>query len=104
MAKTRRGKRYPEQLRTKILATARRENLTAEQVQKRFGVSRVTFYKWRGPVGRGRRPGLLAASAQAGGNLIEREVRQMVRKALPGIIKQEVSAALKEFTRRKVRL
>jgi hypothetical protein len=88
------------QLRSKILATARRENLTADQVQKRFGVSRVTFYKWRGPVGRGRRGAALVAASYGGENLIEREVRNMVRQALPGIIRQEVSAALKQFTRK----
>ncbi len=102
MAKSRRGKRYPVQLRNKILETARRENLTADQVQRRFGVSRVTFYKWRGPVGRGRRGAALVAAGY-GGSLIEREVRNMVRQALPGIIRQEVSAALKQFTR-KVRV
>jgi transposase-like protein len=98
VAKSRRGKRYPVHVRKKILAVAEREKLTAEQVQKRFGVSRVTFYKWRGPVGRGRRPGTPPRPTAAN---LEREVRTMVRSVLPRIIRQEVNEALKQFTRRR---
>jgi hypothetical protein len=85
-------------MRRKILNVARRDQLTAEQVQKRFGVSRVTFYKWRGPVGRGRRP---YATGRVDATAIERDVRAMVRRALPGIIRQEMDFALKQFARTK---
>ncbi len=96
MPKTGRGKRYPTPVRKKILLTARRENLTADQVRQRFGVSRVTFYKWRGPVGRGRRP---AGPVSSGS--IEQEVRGLVRQALPRIIRQEVELALKGFLQKR---
>jgi transposase-like protein len=99
--KTRRGKRYSDAVKKKILFAARRENLTADQVQKRFGVSRVTFYKWRGPSRRGRRPAaLVAAAAGAAGYDIAGDIRRAVRQALPEIIRQEVNAALKVWTRR----
>ena len=48
-------KRYTPAERRRILAAARKEGLTGAQVKKRFGVSALTFYRWRGPVGRGRR-------------------------------------------------
>ena len=60
-------KSYTPQKRAEILAAAQRENLTANDVKKKFGVTPVTYYSWRkkeGLIGRrGRRPGLLALSA-----------------------------------------
>ena len=38
---------YSAAVKAKILAAARRENLTAEQARKRFGISTLTFYRWR---------------------------------------------------------
>jgi transposase-like protein len=91
MPKPRRGKRYTDVFRKKVLAVAQRERLTAEKVQKRFGVSRVTFYKWRGPVGRGRRPG---APRRVDVRALERQMRDMVRSVLPRIIREELAVAL----------
>jgi transposase-like protein len=95
MPKPRRGERYTEVFKKKVLAVAQRERLTAEKVQRRFGVSRVTFYKWRGPVGRGRRPG---APGRVDVRALERQMRDMVRSVLPRIIREEVAAALKRLT------
>jgi transposase-like protein len=50
------GVPYSAEERERILAVARREGLTALEVRRRFGVYPKTFYKWRGPVGSGRRP------------------------------------------------
>ena len=53
-------KTYTTQKRSEILAAAQRENLTANDVKRKFGVTPVTYYSWRkkeGLVGRrGRRP------------------------------------------------
>ena len=65
MAKRER-KTYSDSQREEILATAIKDGLTAEDVQKKYGVKPVTYYSWRKKKGikgpRGRKP----ASAKAG--------------------------------------
>ena len=91
--KTRRGMRYAAADKARILAAARKEGLTALQVQKKFGVSPLTFYRWRGPV-RGRRgPGRPAGSG-AGNSDLRAQVQDRVRAVLPGVIREEVNAYL----------
>ena len=92
-------KTYTEARRTEILAAAQKENLTANDVKKKFGVTPVTYYSWRkkeGLVGRrGRRPGLLALS---GGGTVATQVRAgvqaKVRAVMPGIVREEVTSYL----------
>jgi transposase-like protein len=99
MAKARRKRHtYTSGQRTSILAAARKDGLTALQVQKKFGVTPVTYYSWRKKQGLTRRrggPGLVAAS---GGDLTQQvrtEVRAKVRQIMPGIVRTEVSGYLK---------
>lgn len=89
-------KSYTEAQRAEILAAATKDGLTANEVQKRFGVTPVTYYSWRKKTGvagrRGRRPaatggGDLAAQVRAG-------VQSRVREMLPGIVREEVGAYL----------
>jgi len=90
-------KTYTEAKRTEILAAAQKENLTANDVKRRFGVTPVTYYSWRkkeGLVGRrGRRPSLLTLSGS--GNQIATQVRAgvqaKVRAVMPGIVREEVT-------------
>jgi transposase-like protein len=101
--KGRRGVRYSAERKAEILAAAKEDRLTGEQVAKRFGVSTLTFYRWRGPV-RGRKRGRPVGSKNrvATGKVkvdtaaVRREVQAQVRKLLPRIIREEVTAALKE--------
>jgi transposase-like protein len=96
MAKARKKRQsYTPQKRAEVLAAAQKEGLTAAQVQKKFGVTPVTYYSWRKKSGatsrRGRRPGA------AGGDLhgqVRAEVQTKVRQILPGIVRSEVSAYL----------
>ena len=96
------GKRYTDAQKKRILATARKEGLTGAQVRKRFGVSTLSFYRWRGPL-RGRKRGRPGGSKNraAGGKVkvdsaaVRREVQAQIRKLLPQIIRDEVAAALK---------
>src|SRR5689334_10601486 len=44
------GKRYTPAEKAKILAAAKAEGLTGDQVARKFGVASLTFYRWRGPV------------------------------------------------------
>jgi transposase-like protein len=97
MAKTRRKRHtYTNAQRTAILAAARNESLTALQVQKKFGVTPVTYYSWRKKTGLTAR-GRGAAGARPIGDLTQQvrdEVRAKVRQILPSIVRTEVSGYL----------
>ena len=89
-------KSYTEAQRQEILNAALKDGLTALQVQKKFGVTPVTYYSWRKKKGikgpRGRRPagatgGDLSAQVRAG-------VQARVREILPTIVRDEVSRYL----------
>lgn len=99
MAKRER-KTYTPEKRAQILAAAQRENLTANDVKKKYGVTPVTYYSWRkkeGLIGRrGRRPGLLALS-RSGANIttqVRAGVQAKVRAVMPGIVREEVTSYL----------
>src|SRR5688572_21014292 len=102
--KGKRGVRYSAEKKAEILAAAKKDNLTGEQVAKRFGVSTLTFYRWRGPVRGRKKRGRPVGSKNrvAGGRVkvdsaaVRREVQAQVRKLLPQIIREEVAAALRE--------
>ena len=86
-------KTYTEAQRQQILDAAGKEGLTALQVQKKFGVTPVTYYSWRKKKGlkgpRGRRP-----AAVSGGDLgsqVRAGVQARVREILPGIVRDEVA-------------
>ena len=116
MAKKATRRRYTEAEKRKILATAKKENLTGADVQKRFGIAQLTFYRWRGPV-----RGPKARAARAGGGLeraatavgrtagravanldaIRDEVRSGVRAVIPSVIREEVANYLSEILGRR---
>jgi transposase-like protein len=96
MAKTRKKRKsYTSEQRQTILATATRDGLTAAQVQKKFGVTPVTYYSWRKKTGATRRRGT-TTSVRAGGrgsdlnSQVRTEVAQRVRQILPEIVRSEV--------------
>ena len=96
MAKARRKRTlYSNQKRSMVLATAQKEGLTAIEVQKRFGVTPVTYYSWRRKYGGGRRS---VAGPRANGTSLEQQVRTevqaKVRQILPTIVRSEVSSYL----------
>lgn len=103
MAKRER-KTYSDAQREEILATAIKDGLTAEDVQKKYGVKPVTYYSWRKKKGikgpRGRKPASAKAGAGAmlrGGDLssqVRAGVQAKVRELLPGIVREEVERYL----------
>ena len=99
MAKTAARKRYTEAEKKKILAIAKKEGLTGADVQKKFGIAQLTFYRWRGPV-RGKRAAAGPAGRPgrpAGGisvDAIRSEVRAGIQRVLPEVIRQEVQSFL----------
>jgi hypothetical protein len=99
MAKKKRKQRvqYTAAERAKVLAAAKAEKLTALQIQKRFGVTPVTYYSWRKKSGLTRRRGGAAGVVLATGDTTARvraEVKAKVRALLPGIVRAEVNAYL----------
>jgi transposase-like protein len=100
MAKARRKRtKYSNEQRTQILDAARRDGLTAAQVQKKFGVTPVTYYSWRKKTGLAARRGRSTGAMRAAGNAtlsgqVRSEVQTRVRQILPEIVRSEVSAYL----------
>lgn len=101
MAKSRRKRhQYTEEQRTTILSAARKDGLTALQVQKKFGVTPVTYYSWRKKTGLTARRGGLAVAIGRSADLtgqVRAEVQTKVRQILPGIVRNEVSAYLNQI-------
>ncbi len=90
-------KTYTVEKRAEILAAAQQDNLTANDVKKKFGVTPVTYYSWRkkeGLVGRrGRRPSLVS-QAGAGSQIavqVRAGVQAKVRAIMPAIVREEVT-------------
>jgi transposase-like protein len=48
--KHKRGVRYTAEKKAAILAAVEQGGLTGDQAVHRFGISKLTFYRWRGPV------------------------------------------------------
>lgn len=92
MAKRKR-KRYSAALKSKVLAAAKAEGLTAADVKKKFGVTPVTYYSWRkksgAPARRGRRAGASSLDQQ-----LRSQVHARIGLLLPEIIRSEVDAQL----------
>jgi transposase-like protein len=101
MAKTRRKRHsYTAAQRTEVLAAAQKDGLTAMQVQKKFGVTPVTYYSWRKKIGMGarRRGGVtrVGRPTTLTGQL-RNEVKNKVREILPEIVRGEVNSYLNEL-------
>jgi transposase-like protein len=96
--KTRRKRTlYSDQKRSAVLEAAQKEGLTATEVEKRFGVTPVTYYSWRRKYGVGGRRGSTTTRANGGGSLeaqVRSEVQAKVRQILPTIVRSEVSSYL----------
>jgi len=94
--KKRRARRSPEE-RAKILAAAQKEGLTATDVQKRFGVTPVTYYSWRKKSGapkRSRRRKPQAARNGVLGSQVRGAVENRMRDLLPKLVEREINRYL----------
>ena len=100
MVKTKRGpgRRYTATEKQRILEAASRGGLTGKQVEKRFGVSPITFYRWRGPMRGRRRPQVsFPGRVVLHGGTLREQLRAGIRKALPRLIQEEVAGVLEEL-------
>lgn len=95
-----RGKRYTAADKKRILDAARKEKLTGEQVAKRFGVSTLTFYRWRGPV-RSKRHSVekTRQRARVDGGDLRAHARSAIQERLPKIMREELDRFLKRHLR-----
>jgi len=99
-AKKARRHSFTPQARQEILATATKEGLTAKQVQKKYGISMVTFYLWRkkaglsgqrGDVAKGvGKPKTTAIPAD-----LQKRVRAEVQSAMDQLVREEVENYLR---------
>lgn len=96
---SKRGQRYTPAQKRRILQTAAKEKLTGAEVRKRFGVSTLTFYRWRGPVRsrRGTRRSRPPQSLQGQEGKMRARARARIARIMPRIINQEVRAFLDEY-------
>ena len=103
------GRRYTAAEKQRILDAACSEGLTGAQVRERFGVSTLSFYRWRGPVrvrrlaSRESAPMTLPALSEQ----VRAHVRAEGRLTLLRVVQEEVRAylalALGSPSRRRVR-
>ncbi|MFN0149157.1 MAG: hypothetical protein ACKVU1_00415 [bacterium] len=104
MRRRRGARRVDPQRRAQILSTASRLGLTANEVERRFGVSKWTFYAWRKDPKRGR--GRVAGAKKARARGVQpdaspggtrgapaRDVGAELRAILPRLIAQELARA-----------
>jgi len=88
-------KRYTQAEKKRILATSAKEGLTGKEVSQRFGVSTLSFYRWRGPV-QGAKAKALKGSTKVAVDerALRAQVRARIARILPEIIQQEVAEAV----------
>jgi transposase-like protein len=97
MATRKKRKRYTPAQRAQIMGAAEKQGLTAVQVQKKFGVTPVTYYSWRKKTGKAAKRGRRGPGRPAGGDIagqVRSEVQSRVRQILPGIVRTEVNSYL----------
>jgi len=89
-------KRYSSQEKANILAAAEKLGLSGREVAKKFGISMLTFYRWRGPVrGRKRRVLERGASIEIDPGAVRKVIRKQLRNLLPKILREEIDALLR---------
>jgi transposase-like protein len=92
------ARRYTAAQKRHILQVAKKEGLAGTEVKKRFGVSLLTFYRWRGPVRRRRRIAasrMVKASPNGNQGPLRQQIRAGIQRILPELIREEVAAAMK---------
>lgn len=94
-------KRLPSAKKAMILKEAEVKGLTAEQVERKYGVSKWTFYGWRksratSKPARGA-VSFKAAAPSAGA------IQKQLRAVLPGILREEIAIALASIFAKRAR-
>jgi transposase-like protein len=100
MPKKRVLKRLPRAKKAMILREAEVKGLTAEQVEKKYGVSKWTFYGWRKRLPKSAARGVVGSQAAAPS---EAAIRRELRVMLPGILREELARALGSIFAKRAR-
>lgn len=101
MAKKKTPKRLTRSERTRIISIANTEGLTAGQVEKRFGISKWTYYGWRKrSSGMAMRRVGKSSREMKGGAISTRALREEIRSLLPSMVRDEVTRTLANLVAR----
>jgi transposase len=100
MPKKRVLKRLPRAQKAMILREAEVKSLTAEQVEKKYGVSKWTFYGWRKRLPKSAAREVAGPQAAAPS---EAAIRRELRAVLPGVLRQEIASALASIFAKRAR-
>jgi transposase-like protein len=92
--KKRISKRLSAEEKAKIIGAAAKHGWTAAQVEKKFGVSRWTYYGWRGRTARTRRPGRSGRVEAAGAAC---NCAAEMKAILPELLRRELRLALRDL-------
>lgn len=111
MAKKHAPKRLTREKRNEIISIANSKGLTAEQVEKRFGVSKWTYYGWRKRSASMRRAATTTRNTTrttrtTGGTtaaMSPRALREELRTMLPAMVREEVTRTLADLVGRTAR-
>lgn len=111
MAKKRGPKRLTRAERNRIISLAESQGLTAEQVEKKFGVSKWTYYGWRKRSATTRGTSTRGATARRGGKTnagmstttTTRALRQELQTMLPALVREEITRTLADLVGRTSR-
>jgi transposase-like protein len=93
------SKRHTPMERAAILATAKAERLTGDQVAANYGIARITYYLWRrqagarGWYGVGRRVAWTPTAGKAGERLPS-ALKRTVREVVAQLVRQEIDSRL----------
>ena len=103
------GKRYTEQERARILSAAAKDGLTGKQAAKRFGVSEVTLWKWRrdakgATVMRQPRGSRTSTADSSLDGLLRSQVRDRIQQLLPELVREEVGSYVAQVLGSKRRM
>jgi transposase-like protein len=98
MARKTSRKRIPRAERTKILAQAKANGWTAQQVAKKYGISAWTYYGWRkrssGTTKTARWTGRTAAASSIKSGATTAALKSEIRAVLPEILRDEIARTL----------
>ena len=108
MAKRKTRQRITASERKKILREMKTEGLTADEIARKYGVSKWTVYGWRQQAGvtdgrRGRKAGRPKKGPSTNGTS-DAALRAEIRRVLPGILREEVGRAIVAVFGLKLRL
>ena len=89
--------------RAKIMAEAKAKGLTAEQVAKKYRISKWTYYGWKKRAAKPK-AGKTRRSVQSKTTAIDAKIlRTEIRAVLPGILREELARALGALINKRVR-